>query len=625
VAVYFFVAYTANMKRSLETAPRSPQTYQTRSWNENVLHVYPRTFNEARPEGEAHLGIGSILGIIEKLDWMKETGVTAIWLGPIYKSPGRDGNYDIANYYEANPELGSLDDVKLLIEEAHRRDIRVIFDLVPNHTSDESKWFEASHDPDHPDHATYKDYYIWRDPRVGELPEGIVGEDRLMGLPDGLTVPNNWTSIFSLPQIDKLREQHGGAIPDGVRIPAVTAWVWNEKRGQFYLAEFMKEQPTLNWNNPQVRDEIKDVVRFWLDLGVDSFRVDVMNHIGKDVKLRDELPAPIGSEVGQYNPGVTNPHDQWRQERMVSHYPELGEYAKDLLSILDEEPYRERNIRFVFEDWMSALDGDVRLDQLRPDKANVFNFEMLLNTTREHWTARNIGRIVAKYYARLGTLEGVAPNQVTGNHDVDTLRTRLGSAMSARAAFLMLSALPGNLYTWQGDTMGRANVLMPDELQKDKDIGKRDGERVPMQWNDDKNAGFSDADELWLPAVDPHIYRGDNLELQARDPASPYRLVKRALLRRMKDVALREGSIRLLHADHPDVLAFVRPDPSDSRRQVISVTNLSQNTVQTSILDAHQTRGRVTLSASGRNAGEVDLEGRIELEPDESYIIDTIG
>ena len=598
------------------------ETYKTRDWNENVLHVYPRTFNEERPEGEAHTGTGSILGIIDKLDWIKETGFTAIWLGPIYESPGLDGNYDISNYYKVNPELGSLEDVQRLIKEAHERDIRVIFDLVPNHTSDQSEWFKASSDPEHPDYERFKDYYVWRDPVPGELPPEIVGEDRLKGLPEGFTVPNNWTSIFSLPQIDKIREKYGGEIPDDAVIPAVTAWVWNEKRGQFYLAEFMKEQPTLDWHNPAVREEIKDVVRFWLDQGVDSFRVDVMNHIGKDVEQRDELPAPVGAEIGEYQPGVTNPHDQWKQERMVSHWPELGDYSKELLSVLDEPAYRDRNIRLVFEDWMSALGDDKRLDSLRPSKANVFNFEMLLHTNREHWNAQEIGRVIEKYYARLETLAGAVPNQVTGNHDVDTLRTRLGSPHTARAAQVMLSALPGALYMWQGDTMGRPNVRMPLEMQRDKDIGKRDGERVPMQWNNERNGGFSEADELWLPAVDEDANRQDNLELQARDARSPYRLVQRSLWRRAKDEALRRGGIRMLHTDNPDVLAFARPDPTDARRQIISVTNLSGNTTEVSVLDAFQAEGKVEISATGQHEGEViDLTRAFTVAPDESYLV----
>jgi|GEM_PF-640115 len=606
------------------------ETYRTRNWNENVLHVYPRTFNEERPEGEAHRGIGSILGIISKLDWMQESGVTAIWLGPIYASPGLDGNYDISDYYQVNPELGTLDDVKVLLDEAHRRDIRVIFDLVPNHTSDQSEWFKASCDVSHPDHDKYEDYYVWLDPIEGELPEGIVGADRLRGLPEGLTVPNNWSSIFSLPQIDKIREEYDGEIPDGITIPAVTAWVWNKERKQFYLAEFMKEQPTLNWSKPAVREEIKDVVRFWLNLGVDSFRVDVMNHIGKDTEFRDEEPAPVGQGLGEYNPGITNPHDQWEQKRLVSHWPELGDYASDLLSVLDEDAYEGRNIRLVFEDWMSALGGDTRLDNLSPSQANVFNFEMLLNTNREHWVARNIGRIVRDYYERMGALEGAMPNQVTGNHDVDTLRTRLGAVATARAAHLMLAALPGALYTWQGDMLGRSNIIVPKDLQKDGDIGKRDGERVPIPWDGSPQGGFSKAEseKMWLPTADPSVNQDNNLELQARDPNSPYRMVKEVLRRRIEDAALHGGDIRMLHTDNPDVLAFARADPTDKRRQIISLTNFMQDTVTVSILDAGQTRGRITLTSSrGRQRGdeEVDFEQPITLLPDESYLIDSIA
>lgn len=608
------------------------ETYRTRNWNENVLHVYPRTFNEERPEGETHRGIGSILGIISKLDWMQESGITAIWLGPIYASPGLDGNYDISDYYQVNPELGTLDDVKLLLDEAHRRDIRVIFDLVPNHTSDQSEWFKASYDVDHPDHDKYEGYYIWRDPIEGELPEGIVGADRLEELPEGLTVPNNWSSIFSLPQIDRIREEYDGEIPDGITIPAVTAWVWNKERQQFYLAEFMKEQPTLNWDNPVVREEIKDVVRFWLDLGVDSFRVDVMNHIGKDTEFRDEDPAPTGQSLGEYNPGVTNPHDQWEQKRLVSHWPELGNYAADLLSVLDEGAYQGRNIRLVFEDWMSALGDDTRLDNLSPSQANVFNFEMLLNTNREYWVARNIGKVVRNYYERMSVLEGAMPNQVTGNHDVDTLRTRLGAAATARAAYLMLAAMPGALYTWQGDILGRPNMIVPKDLQKDGDIGKRDGERIPIPWDGSPQGGFSQAEpeKMWLPAADPNVNQEDNLELQARDPNSPYRMVREVLKRRLEDTALHEGeiNIRVLQTDNSDVLAFARADPANKRRQVISLTNFTQNTVTVSVFDAGQTRGKITLtSSSGRRRGdeEVDFERPITLLPDESYLVDSIA
>jgi alpha-glucosidase len=514
-----------------------------------------------------------------------------------------------------------MDDVIEMINQAHDRDIRVIFDLVPNHTSDQSEWFEASSSPDHPDFERYKDYYIWHDPVAGELPKNIVSGDRVDGLPEGLTVPNNWSSIFSIPQIDNMRERHGGEIPSGIDVPALTAWVWNEKRQQFYLAEFMKQQPTLNWTNPVVREQIKNVVRFWLDLGVDSFRVDAMNHIAKDTTLQDEDPTT----GGWYTPGQTNPHDQWKQEKMVNHWPELGEYAGELISVLDEPEYQGRNIRLIFEDWIN----DGKLDNLRPDKANVFNFETLVHTSRERWVAKNIGNIIQGYYARMKELHGAAPNQVTGNHDTDTLRTRLGSAMSARAAHLMLAALPGSLYTWQGDMMGRPNVIVPPNLQQDGDIGKRDAERVPMQWNATKNGGFSDAesDQLWLPSVDPSIYQTDNIELQARDPNSHYRLVRDIFNCRLSDTALHDGGICMLHTDHPDVLAFARDDPENPRRQVISITNFTQDTVSVSVLDAMQSRGRITLSSTGsgmRVDTDLDFSQPIVLSPDESCLIDSL-
>jgi len=541
-----------------------------------------------------------------------------------------DGNYDISDYRKINPQLGTMEDVEELIREAHNRDIRIIFDLVPNHTSDQSEWFKISSDPTHELFNKYKNYYIWHDAVEGSLPKDIVGADRLDDLPDGFTVPNNWTSIFSLPQIDKFRKDNPNKIPGPDDIPAVTAWVWNKARGQFYLAEFMKGQPSLNWSHPPVREEIKDVVRFWLDKGVDSFRVDVMNHIGKDPNFDNEELAPVGTGIGEYNPGVTNPHDKWKQKKLVSHWPQLGDYAIELVSVLGEAKYRDKNIRFIFEDWMSALDKDSRLDNLRPKQANVFNFEMLLNTNRLRWTAKNIGHIILDYYTRMSVLQGAVPNQVSGNHDTDTLRTRLCSPATARAAYLMLAALPGALYTWQGDMLGRPNVIVPEERQKDGGSGKRDGERVPMQWDSSENGGFSKVKpkDLWLPTVLPCIYENDNIELQARDPYSPFRLVKEILRRRKNDPALHEGSLRMLLTDHPDALAFARIDPKNPRRQIISITNFSQNTISVSLLNPWQAKGRITLSSSrgpGQEQIDIDLNRSITLPPDESYLIDVVA
>jgi alpha-glucosidase len=635
---------TSHLERAPRTSPEAaltqPETYLTRDWGgENVFHVFPPTFVEDRAEGIEHSGVGSILGIRNRLDWMLQSGITTIWLGPIYESPGelpgRDGPYDISDHMKINPKLGTMEEFQELLAEAHARDIRVIIDLVPNHTSDEDERFKASSDPEHPQHEEFEKYYYWCDSVKGTLPEGIVGGDRLEGLPEGMTVPNNWTSIFSGPLLDELLEQYNGEIPDTVTIPALTAWVWHKGYQKLYLAEFTKGQPTLNWSHEPVREAFKDVIRFYLDMGVDGFRVDVMNHIGKNTALVDEKLAPIGTAIGEYTPGVKNPHDGWGQTELVSHYPELGDYSMDFVSVLDEEPYRDRNIRFVFEDWIAALNGDTRLDNLRPDKANVFNFEMLLNTDRAHWVAPHIGKIVRKYYERMQSLPGAVPNQVTGNHDVLPLRARLESAMAARAAQVMLGALPGAYYVWQADMMGRPNMIVPEELQRDGKIGGRDGTRILIAWNDKENGGFSHAapEDLWLPSVDEKIYRSDNLELQARDPNSPYRLMRDVLQRRQADPALHEGEMRILHTDNDaKVFAFARHVsedhvPDDPRRQVISITNFSPDTVSVSVLDAQQMRGRVTLSSSGhRRDGEiVDLERPIILLPDESCLIDSVA
>jgi maltose alpha-D-glucosyltransferase/alpha-amylase len=192
----------------------------------------------------------------------------------------------------------------------------------------------------------------------------------------------------------------------------------------------------------------------------------------------------------------------------------------------------------------------------------------------------------------------------------------------------MLAALPGALYTWQSDVLGRPNITVPEALQRDSTAGKRDGGRVPMQWNMSENGGFSRADteQLWLPAVDPAVYRADNIEIQGRDPRSPYRLVKEILRRRKNDPALRMGSLRMLQTDHANVLAFARADPQDLRRQVISVTNFSQDTIPVSILDARQMGGRVTLSSSNGHEREdttTSLTKPIILPPDQSYVVDS--
>lgn len=611
-------------------------TYQTRDWNgENVVHIYPNSFKDNHPEDDKYAGYGSLSGITEKLDFLKDTGATCLWLGPIFESPGRDGNYDTQDYYKINEKLGTLDDFKQLIDEAHKRDIRIMLDMVFNHVSEEHEWFKAATDPDHPDHHKYFDYFIWKDAVDGELPENIVGEDRLEGLPDGKTVPNNWTSIFSTPQIDKVKEEHDGEVSDGVEVPAVTAWVWHPVIRKFYLADFGKFQPDLNWENEAVQNEMLQVERFWLDLGADGFRFDVINHLGKDPEFRDEKLATTAEEGGRYKNGETNPHDRWEQERMVSYWDTLKPRVLKIMSVLNEPDYASRNIRFILEDWMSALSSDDKLTELQPELANVFNFAELLQTNRQDWRAVQHQDLNNKYYTHMETLDGSVPNQVTGNHDTASLRKRLGSLLTARAATIMLGSMPGAWFIWQGDLLLQPDAIIPKELQRDGDIGGRDGVRLPLRWDSSKNGGFSQADpsKLWLPTFDKEYYdeqypTADNFELQMRDPLSPYRLIKSLFAQRRRDAALHSGAYVPLHADNIEVVSFARLDPQDTRRQVITLVNFTQNTTDVYVPDVGMSRGSVVLSSTrGHERGDrlVDFSKPVRLAPDEAVLVQSVS
>src|SRR6185312_12642978 len=263
----------------------------THRWPEGavVYQIYPRSFYDANGDG-----IGDISGITVKLDYLKDLGVNAIWLSPFYTSPMADFGYDVADYCDVDPIFGQLSDMDVLLAEAHKRGIKIIVDLVPNHSSDEHKWFHQSRqsreDP-------YSDWYIWRDPK---------GHDK-QGKP---IPPNNWVEHFS-----------GGS-----------AWEWEPSRQQFYLHLFDVKQPDLNWANEEVREAIKSVMRFWLDKGVDGFRVDAVVYMAKDPLFRDEPPNP------HYKPGVNHPFEALQHVNIRS-WPPLYAYLSEMAAVLKEEKY----------------------------------------------------------------------------------------------------------------------------------------------------------------------------------------------------------------------------------------------------------------------------------------------
>ena len=455
-------------------------------WKEAVVYqVYPRSFRDSNGDG-----VGDLVGIAEKLGYLSWLGVDALWISPIYPSPMADFGYDVSDYTGVDPLFGTLEDLDALLSEAHRLGLKVILDLVPNHTSDEHPWFvEARSSRDNP----RRDWYIWRDPK-----------------PDG-SPPNNWEGYF------------GGS-----------AWAWDEATGQYYLRLFTKKQPDLNWRNPAVREAMYDVMRFWFGRGVDGFRIDVLWLLIKDELFRDNPGNPDWKE------------GDWlldRQSRVYSgDRPEVHGVVREMRAVADEyagkvligEIYLplERLLMYYGED----LDG-VHLP---------FNFQLV---TMEGWDARTIRRLVDDYEAALP--EGAWPNWVAGNHDVSRIATRVG-AERARLAAVLLLTLRGTPTLYYGDDIGMEDGPVPPEKARDPQ-GElfpgygRDPARTPMRWDASPNAGFcSEGVEPWLP-IGGDLERV-NVVAQQKDSGSMLNLTRRLLAIRRAKPALPRGSYEAVEA-----------------------------------------------------------------------------
>ncbi len=410
-----------------------------------IYQIYPRSFQDSNGDG-----IGDLAGIRQRLDYLAWLGVDAIWISPIYPSPMHDFGYDVADYCDIDPLFGSLAEFDRLVAEAHGKDIRIILDFVPNHTSITHPWFRASRsarsDPK-------RDWYIWRD-----------------GSPDG-GPPNNWLGNF------------GGS-----------AWTWDANTKQYYYHAYLAEQPDLNWRNPDVRAAMHDVLRFWLSRGVDGFRVDVMWHLIKDAEFRDNPPNPAWTR--------NDPQIERLLETYSTDQPEVHAVVAGIRRVIDEFDDRvligeiylpiERLVTYYGE----ALAG-----------AHLpFNFQ-LLNAT---WTARQIAELILRYEAALP--EGGWPNWVLSNHDRKRIAARVG-AEQARVAAMLLLTLRGTPTLYYGDELGLDYVEVPtDRIQDpwainepDAGVG-RDPSRTPMQWDASAFAGFS-TQEPWLPLTQDHATR----------------------------------------------------------------------------------------------------------------------
>lgn len=524
-------------------------------WQEGVIYqIYPRSFMDGNNDG-----VGDLNGITQRLDYLQWLGVDAIWLSPIYPSPMADFGYDISNYTDVEPLFGDLADFDRLLEQVHQRGMKLILDFVPCHSSDQHPWFrEARSSRDNPK----RDWYIWRDPA-----------------PDG-GVPNNWLSNF------------GG-----------TAWQYDEQTQQYYLHMFDVKQPDLNWRNPEVRNAMFEAMRFWLERGVDGFRVDVIWMMIKDIQFRDNPLRP------NWKPGDSNESIQIGV--YTEDQPEVHEIIRDMRALVDA--YAGDRV-LIGEIYLEA-EKLVKYYGSQLDEVHMpFNFQFI---TMEGWSAETIRSCVDPYEAMLPT--GAWPNWVLGNHDRPRIATRIGRDQ-IRVAQMLLLTLRGTPTCYYGDELGMENVVVPVEMINDpagkkNPLFSRDPERSPMQWDASPNAGFSAAGvQPWLPIAKE--YQQQNIEVEQQDLHSYLSLVRALLSLRHSMPALSIGMYTSVLDVPEGCFAFLR---EHEEQRILVVLNCSGHDLEVTL--PHLDQGRIILATGLDREGKVELSA-LRLPANEGYIIE---
>lgn len=565
-------------------------------WQSAVFYqVYPRSFADGNGDG-----IGDFKGLLEKLDYLQTLGVTALWLSPHFPSPMWDCGYDISDYEAVAPEYGTLEDFKTFLRGAHARGMKVILDLVLNHTSDEHPWFlESRSSRDNPK----ADWYVWRDP----LPSASGRETGKEGAP-----PNNWQSCFDGP-----------------------AWTYVPERGQYFYHYFMKQQPDLNWRNPQVKAAMWRAVRFWLDLGVDGFRLDALGTIYEDPQMTPHRVPMNLAELRHFSDVAQTPEErklagEYWHEMFIYQWggPGLHDLMKELRAILDEYP---GDRMLVGEDDNIDYMGD-GTDELQL----VFNFP-LMRTERltPDWVRKN----QAERLSRLDTLPTRGwPCNTLGNHDSSRLRTcygdRLHDEQMARLHLALILTLRGTPFLYNGEEIGMTDLLIADpsklrdtmatwycenlvnELKVDpaeaaRRAGamSRDKNRTPFQWRSAPNAGFCpEGVTPWLP-VNPDYAAGVNVEAQEKDPVSMLHFYRRMLRVRQETPALVVGEYQPVHETAAEYLAFVR---STAGQKVLVVLNFSDKPQEANFSSLGAKPARFLFSSAAQPAARLP---RLALEP----------
>ena len=551
-------------------------------WKESVVYqIYPRSYNDSNGDG-----IGDLNGITEKLDYLKELGIDVIWLSPVYKSPLDDNGYDISDYQSILEDFGTMEDFDHMLEEAHKRGIKIVMDLVVNHTSDEHPWFmESRKSKDNP----YRDYYIWR--------EGKEGKE-----------PNNWGAVFS-----------------------GSAWKYDEMTDMYFLHLFSPRQPDLNWENPKVRDEVFNMMDWWCQKGIDGFRMDVISLISKVPGLPDG-PLKENSEYGEFFPGSANGprvHEylQEMRERVLDKYDTLTVGECFGVTLEEAKKYasadgKELNMVFHFEH--AALDGGEGF------KWNDRKIDL-----------RDLKRVLSKWQVELN---GIAWNSLYFcNHDQPRIISRIGNdspqyrELSAKMIATCLHMMQGTPYVYQGEEIGMVNVpfqtindfrdiesinayheFVDTGMIKEEDMlhflryKSRDNARTPMQWDDSKNAGFSEA-EPWI-MVNPN-YKEINVKEQLGREDSVFRYYQKLIRLRKEHLIMVYGDYELLLPDSKELYVYTR---SLENEKLFVVCNFSQEEQKLEVPEEFL-GGNAEIIIS--NYGKESVKAEEVLKPYETFVV----
>ena len=548
-------------------------------WKESVVYqIYPKSFKDSNGDG-----VGDIRGIIQKLDYLKELGVNVLWISPMLESPQDDNGYDISDYRRIYEEYGTMEDYEELLCEAHKRSIRILMDLVVNHTSDEHNWFiESRKSKDNP----YRDYYIWKDPVNGKE-------------------PNNWGGAF------------GGS-----------AWEYDPQTQMYYLHLFSKKQPDLNWENEKVRQEVYDMMKFWCEKGIDGFRMDVISMISKDQRFPDgEMNNGLYGDFGPY----------------CVHGPRVHEFLQEM----NQKVLSKDDIMTVGETaGVTIEEAQKYAGDDRNELNMVFQFEHVESGCGDYgkWTTakydfKEFKNIMIKWQEEL---QGKAWNSLfLGNHDQPRSVSRFGNdnpvyrETSAKMLATCIHMMQGTPYVYQGEELGMTNIyfdkledyrdiesinyfeeftesglMTPEHMMKCLMLRSRDNARTPMQWDDSKQAGFTEG-EPWIK-VNPN-YKKINAAQQLEDPDSVFHYYQKLIrLRKEKDIIV-YGEFEPLYREDEQIFAYTR---KQDQEKLLTVCNFSDKNAEVEVPE--EFKGAECLIT---NLGRKEFEGKIVLNPYEAFVL----